>query len=347
MKFIHIADIHLGVRPEAGKAYTQNRGKEIWNTFERVLEICENQQADLLLIAGDLFHRQPLLSELKEIDYLFSRLSHTQVVLIAGNHDYLKPDSYYRSYRWESKVFFLLDDKLDHVEFPELETCVYGLSYTQKEIAEPLYDHAFPMKKQKIEILLAHGGDEKHIPVRNKKLLELGYDYIAMGHIHRMTVIEPEKIIYAGSLEPTDTNDLGPHGYFEGEITDTRKKVQFVPFATRLYKQVLVHVEPDMAVREVRDQIAAAIREQGVENCYKVTLTGFCEQDLLIERDDVDVYGNVLELQNRTRPAYDFEKLQKANKGNLLGEYIERLKDCEEDSVEHMALYEGVRALMG
>ena len=98
MKFIHTADIHLGAEPDAGSSYTAKRPEELWNSFERLLNICEEEQTDLLLIAGDLFHRQPLLRELKELDYLFSRLTHTQVVLMAGNHDYLKSTSYYRNY---------------------------------------------------------------------------------------------------------------------------------------------------------------------------------------------------------------------------------------------------------
>ena len=76
MRFIHIADVHLGAQPDAGAAYTEDRPGELWDTLEKVLKICERDQTDLLLIAGDLFHRQPLLRELKEVDYLFSELTH-------------------------------------------------------------------------------------------------------------------------------------------------------------------------------------------------------------------------------------------------------------------------------
>ena len=152
------------------------------------MQVCETENTDLLLIAGDLFHRQPLLRELRELDALFAELTHTKVVLIAGNHDYLKPDSYYRRYKWKSEVYGLMSGELDYIEFQELETCVYGLSYLEKEITEPLYDNAFPEHRQKNEILLAHGGDEKHIPIQKNRLIQLGYDYIAFGHIHRRTV---------------------------------------------------------------------------------------------------------------------------------------------------------------
>ena len=72
MRFIHIADVHLGAQPDAGPLYSENRQQELWDTFEHVIRVCEEERTDLLLIAGDLFHRQPLLRELKEVDHLFS-----------------------------------------------------------------------------------------------------------------------------------------------------------------------------------------------------------------------------------------------------------------------------------
>lgn len=61
MRFIHIADVHLGASPDAGKKYSEKRKNEIWDSFRKVIEVCRREETDLLLIAGDLFHRQPLL----------------------------------------------------------------------------------------------------------------------------------------------------------------------------------------------------------------------------------------------------------------------------------------------
>ena len=60
MKFIHIADVHLGAEPEGLKSGSKSRGQEIWDSLEQIIHICEWEEIDLLLIAGDLFHRQPL-----------------------------------------------------------------------------------------------------------------------------------------------------------------------------------------------------------------------------------------------------------------------------------------------
>lgn len=300
----------------------------------------------MLLLAGDLFHRQPLLRELKEIDYLFTGLSVTKVVLIAGNHDYLKPSSYYRTFQWSDHVYPLFGESLEPAEIEELGVCVYGLSYHQREITERLYDYAFPQKRQPIEILLAHGGDDKHIPINRNKLIDLGYDYVALGHIHKPAELEKNSIYYAGALEPTDKNDTGVHGYIRGEIADGKTEAEFVPFAGREYIHMEVGVDAKMTSRAVKEKIAGLIREMGTENIYKIILTGFREPDMLYELDIMDVYGNILEIVDDTEPAYDFDKLYRQNAENLLGKYIESLRDSEKGSIEYRALFEGVRALL-
>lgn len=167
--------------------------------MKRVVDACNKERTDLLLIAGDLFHRQPLLRELKEVNSLFATLKHTQVVLVAGNHDYLKKDSYYRTFRWARNVQMILSEDISCVEFPQLSLAVYGCSYHSREIKEAKYDNAFAGNKQRYEILIAHGGDEKHIPIQRNKIKALGYDYVALGHIHKPQVFQEEGAAYAGA----------------------------------------------------------------------------------------------------------------------------------------------------
>lgn len=311
-----------------------------------MIHICEWEEADVLLIAGDLFHRQPLLRELKEVDYLFSKLTKTKVVFIAGNHDFVKPDSYYLSFKWNPNVFPLLNGHMGCVEFPELGLGVYGLSYYQKEITEPLYDRAKAPRRMKYEILLAHGGDEKHIPVKKQVLESLGYDYIAMGHIHKPQVILEHRAIYAGALEPIDKNDTGQHGYVRGELTEKGLVTKFEPNARREYVHLNMDVQDIKTNGALKEKIKTLIQKNGLEHIYKFILTGFRDADCEFDLEHARSFGNIIEIVDETRPAYDFEKIRGQNQGNLLGRYIESLMECEEDSVERLALYEGVRALL-
>ena len=64
MKFIHIADVHLGAEPEGLKLGSKSRGQEIWESLEQITKICEWEEVDLLLIAGDLFKERVERAEL-------------------------------------------------------------------------------------------------------------------------------------------------------------------------------------------------------------------------------------------------------------------------------------------
>jgi len=331
--------------PEAA-VYSQSRGRELWESFEKILGVCEDERTDLLLIAGDLFHRQPLVRELKEVNYLFSELTATKVVLIAGNHDHLQKDSNYRSFEWNDNVYPLFGKKLEYVDFPELETAVYGLSYYEREICQPLYDDVAAAGIEKNEILLAHGGDDRHIPFDKKKLSRSGFSYIALGHIHKPQALQKDKMIYAGALEPIDQNDVGQHGYVKGELKDGKAAIQWIPFAGREYIHSSVEVERSDTEGSIRKRVKQLINEYGNENIYKITLAGKRDPDIAFEVNHLAEEGCVLEILDETIPAYDFEKLYAENKETLLGRYIEKFAGCEEGSVEYCALCEGVEALL-
>ena len=80
MRFIHIADVHLGMQPDAGFPWSEERGESIWESFRRIIRLVGREKPDFLLIAGDLFQRQPLLRELKEVNDLFASIPETIVV---------------------------------------------------------------------------------------------------------------------------------------------------------------------------------------------------------------------------------------------------------------------------
>lgn len=345
MRFIHIADLHLGAQPDAGTAYSAGRPQELWDSFSRIIALCEKERTDILLIAGDLFHRQPLLRELKEVNYLFSTLSHTQVVFIVGNHDYIKKGSYYRTFQWNENVHPLLGEKLGYIKLPELGLAVYGFSYHAREIREERYAVKAPGNAG-TEILLAHGGDEKHVPLRKEALEASGFDYIALGHIHKPQALVKNLAVYAGALEPVDTNDTGQHGFVSGEITENGVHVEFVPFALREYIHLAIRVNDSMTNGCVKDYIRENVEKRGIQNVYKFILRGLRDPDVEFDTAHMDAYGNIIDIEDDTCPSYDYQVLYEENQDNLIGKYIEEFWGCEEGSLEYQALQEGVQALL-
>ncbi len=74
MKFIHTGDIHWGMCPDSSKPWSKERAQAIKDTFRTITEQAKDMGVDCLFISGDLFHRQPLAKDLKEVDYLFSTI---------------------------------------------------------------------------------------------------------------------------------------------------------------------------------------------------------------------------------------------------------------------------------
>ena len=83
MKFIHTADIHWGMTPDSDKPWTRERTQAIKDTFSQIVAKTRETEADFLFISGDLFHRQPLQKDLKEVKKLCTRsggfVSHTGI----------------------------------------------------------------------------------------------------------------------------------------------------------------------------------------------------------------------------------------------------------------------------
>ncbi len=349
MKFIHIADVHLGAVPDSGMPWGAQREKEIWSSFQNIITVCNERKADLLLIAGDLFHRQPLVRELKEVNYYFSKLETAQVVLMAGNHDYIGTRSYYQGFEWDERVHMLLQDTMETVCFPDINTEVSGFSYHTRDITEALYDNVKPEKDGKIHILLAHGGDEKNIPINKKKLAEAGFDYVALGHIHKPEIIS-KKAAYSGSLEPLDKNEIGERGYIAGEISGEgkdRTSISFVPSSVRQYMRINLPADQDTTNGSLKDLAEEAIRENGTQHIYSFTIQGFRDETVHFDKEAIKLLGNVLEVADVSVPDYDFDALYRENADNMIGMFISKIRENGgQDVVAKKALYYGMEALL-
>lgn len=346
VRFFHIADTHLGAAPDAGFPWSEERKTEIWDSLRSVIQKADREAVDLLLIAGDLFHRQPLMRELKELNYLFSTLKKTKVVFIIGNHDYLKVDSYYLDFPWSENVTCLKGMECEHVVFEELDTEVYGLSYHSREIREAKYDNLEPEKKAGCSILLAHGGEPKHIPIDRKKLLLSGFDYIALGHIHKPEMIEPNRMAYAGALEPIDMNDTGAHGFISGEYVNGQVTTQFVPWAVREYVHLTFDAGQVPTSQAFLEQVRMQIASKGSQHIYRIVMKGFRDPDIVYDMEACRRLGNIVEVRDESVPDYDFEHLARVHEGDIVGRYIERLYHGEMNETEKKALYYGVHSLM-
>lgn len=345
MKFIHIADVHLGAAPDRGFPWSDERANEIWESFRRLITGIRQEKPELLLIAGDLFHRQPLKREIREVNYLFSTIPETTVVMIAGNHDYIGPDSWYQRYPWEKNVIGFWKEDLEKAYIPAADTWVYGFSYHSREIREARYHMVTPCEKGGYHILLAHGGDDCHIPIQKEIMTASGFDYVALGHIHRPQMLVKDKMGYSGALEPLDRNDIGRHGFLRGILENGKIRTEFVPWAVRSYIPLIVNVTPDTTQFSLEDEIMDQMERKGKRNIFKIQLRGIRDAQANFDLHRLKQLGNIVDAVDGTAPDYDLELLEERYEGSLIGSYIRRFRRSGEP-IEEKALQYGLQALL-
>lgn len=359
MKFLHAGDVHLGAEPESGTGLGTVRRRELWDAFQDIIELCEREQVDLLLLPGDLFHGQPLLREVKEVDQLFRRLTKTRVVMCAGNHDCLLPSSHYYDITFPDHVTFLMDHRADSVYIPELNTEVFGLSYETRQIPEPRYDNIRISHAERINILLAHGNilcNDKSIPIHRNVVEAAGFDYVALGHIHNRLEVS-ERMAYSGSLEPLNRGETGAKGFIMGEITKegtgpSGLRWQFIPHAVREYIPLEFAVTVQTTELSLCGALFEAMQERGIQHMYLVTLTGTRAQEVIWNPETIASLlakrgANVLEVTDDTMPDFQVEQLREEQQDTLVGRFIRKMDEVEDTELRKMALQYGLQALLG
>lgn len=347
MKFIHTADIHLGMRPDQGFPWAGQRLHDVEQAFDQLLSAVVNHKVDLLLIAGDFFHRLPTLQELKEIDYKLAKLAPTRVVIIAGNHDHMKKGHPYERHTFSENITILKSDQLESVSFTDIGTTVFGFSYHTNEIREPLYDNIKSDEDTKgFQILLAHGGDEKHCPMNYEKLKWSGFDYVALGHIHKPQIIVEDFMAYPGSLMGLNVTETGEHGYIYGEITEEHQRISFIPMPGKQYIDLFAVIKESMTNGEINDLVETRINEMGTQHFYNIVLRGTKSYDFEIDLYPIQRQYNIFKITDQLEENYDINLLAKENENNLLGSYIRKLNRIDASDMERQALHYGVKALL-
>lgn len=345
LRLIHTADIHLGATPDANMPWSKERSIAIRETFLKILRMAEKNQVDLLLIAGDLFHRQPLQRELKEVNYHFASLTHTRVVIIAGNHDYIRENSPYPDFEWADNVTFLSSATMSSVYFEDINTEVHGFSYHHQEIREPLYDDCRAPSDGRIHILLAHGGDPLHIPIRLQKLAASGFHYVALGHIHQPRIYKNTRLAYCGSPEPLDKTDMGRRGCIVGEVTRNSFRLHWQALAETQYKLHTITTTAETTQSAMLDLVREELNAHP-RDIYRIRLTGFRDPELTFDLGWIRKAGRVVEVTDETIPAYDLPALLKEHNHDLISQYIRALGKEGASETETKALYYGLRALL-
>lgn len=277
-KFIHTADLHLGFKYKNKTlgSRSDERKNELFITFERLINYANVNKIDLIIISGDFFERDALTYT--ETKHLMSIIDsyYGNIVLSCGNHDFYSDDYLFNNFTRNLHVF--KTNELECMDIAE-NLAIYGASWlNDKESGFAL--QKVNLDKNKFNIASLHGdlADGKY-KIDIEPLLESGFDYIAIGHIHKKGKAL-DKAYYSGSLEPLDFGELGEHGFYEVDILSGSAK--FVPFALRefIIKEIIINQDDDFEdiVTKFED-----LRDKD-KNFYRLILKGSISAELNINK---------------------------------------------------------------
>ena len=234
MKFFHAADIHLDspLRNLALEDPTQLERirRATRDAFRTLVDRCIEERVSLLLLVGDLFDKDnPNMQMVHFLRHELGRLAGAaiRVVMVKGNHD--ADNRIGRFLDLPSNTTLLDDANPQQVTFPDLGVAVTGQSFPPGPVTENLALTYPPPLPGFFNIALLHtslSGSPDHDPYAPCSLNDLvsrGYDYWALGHIHkRETLSRDPAVVYPGNLQGRHAKETGPKGALLAEIEGSR-----------------------------------------------------------------------------------------------------------------------------
>ena len=234
-RFIHTADIHLD-SPLKSLALRNPELAELVGGASRqalcdIVDLCINERVDALIIAGDLYDGDQ--TSMKTARFLAGELNRLSAAgirtfIIRGNHDALSRISRELVLPDLVKLF---GGRPEHVLIErgpgEKPVAIHGLSFanpTAPESLLPKYPRALP---DAINIGIMHTslggapGHDPYAPCSPADLQATGYDYWALGHIHKRSVVTGSAtIVMPGMPQGRDINEDGPKSVTLATIGD-------------------------------------------------------------------------------------------------------------------------------
>ena len=223
-KFIHAADIHLDSPLHGLERYEGAPIDEIRSAtrraFDNLIELAIDEGVAFVLLAGDLYD-----GDWKDYNtglYFVERMRRLQdagirVFMVAGNHD---ADSQITRYlRLPENVTMFSTRTPEQVILDDLDVAIYGQGFATRAVTDDL-SQAFPQgDPQLFNIGLLHTcldgkpGHEPYAPCTVDGLRSKGYQYWALGHVHRREEVSRDPwIVFPGNIQGRHIREAGPKG---------------------------------------------------------------------------------------------------------------------------------------
>jgi DNA repair exonuclease SbcCD nuclease subunit len=292
-RFIHTGDIHLD-SPLKGLAGQQGAAAERICTatrvaFSNLIEAAIEDEVSFVVIAGDLYDGdwrdyQTGLFFIKEMGRLAK--ARIPVFLVYGNHD--AENQITKRLMLPDNVRVFAARKPETVMLDHYGAALHGQSFRQRAVTENLVP-AYPAPVAGcFNIGVLHtgldgmDGHANYAPCTIDDLVNKGYDYWALAHVHNGAVLHAHPhVVFCGNLQGRHMRESGTKSATLVSVDDgVVQDISRIETGVVRWMRVAVNVEGTAHSSDLIDRIRSAIEESVNQNAggrllaCRVELTG-------------------------------------------------------------------------
>ena len=335
MKFLHLSDLHLGIRVNGFSMLDDQQ-----YILKQIINIADKTNADAVIIAGDVYDKSVPSAEAVQLfdDFLYTlKTMNLKVFVIGGNHDSMERLSFGSRLMEKSNIYIspVYNGTLKPLtaEDEHGKVCIYMLPFIKPANVRRYYpDEDIQTYNDAVKVALSKAPvDEKcrnilvtHQFVTGASVCESeeitvggtdnidaslfdSFDYVALGHIHGPQSILKETVRYSGT----------PLKYSFSEKNHI-KSVTVVSLGEK--GNVKIQTEPLVPKHDMRE-IKGTYNELTLKSNYEGTNTDDYMSIILTDEEDVPdaigrlrtVYPNIMKLNYdnaRTRNSTSIKKIE-------------------------------------
>lgn len=301
-KFLHSADFHIdsplrGLSRYEGAPVEQIR-EASRNALKNLVQLAIDEGVSFAIFSGDTFDGswKDYQSGLFFINQLVRlKQEGVKVFAVLGNHDSLSTVS--RNLRLPDNTHLFSPKACETKISQDLGVAIHGRSFPAKAVDENWIDSYPKPVKDLFNIGVLHTslsgyeGHDLYAPCTRDSLINKGYDYWALGHVHTREVVHTNPhIIFPGNIQGRHIRETGPKGCYIVTVEDNEvTAVEFKELDVLRWYNLSIDASgknEDELLRLFSDHMLALAEDAGGRiSAVRVTFTGACSAHAVFMRD--------------------------------------------------------------
>ena len=249
------------------------RRSEVLLTFEDTIK--RFSDAEVVLIAGDLFDADCPETTVSFVNSVFKRYPDKRFFISCGNHDYYGSGAINKLLKEPLPNVTVFDTTLKSYVVND-SVCIHGVSFGSNNNYVSFLRN-FSADPRYTNIMVMHGDvgkDSPYNPISASEIRESSLNYIALGHVHSYWgILKEEDTYYAypGALEPGGFDETEQCGVIYGTVGKDTCDLDFYPVSVRKY----IKKEVDITELKSDEEVILNLRDFVDENnLYSIDLVG-------------------------------------------------------------------------